>query len=62
MRCGLAQDASTEMSLAMRRRLYAAPSMCAASWFAARPRYRVLRKLPTVLNQPKTSSTRLLIS
>ena len=47
------------ISLAIRRRLYAAPSMCPASWFTARPRYRVLRKLPTVLSQPKTSSTRL---
>jgi len=46
-------------SLASRTKLYAAATMKPASLFLAKPTRRVLRKLPTVLLQPKISSTSL---
>ena len=41
--------------MASRTKLYAAPTMKPASLFFAKPTRRVLRKLPTVLPQPKIS-------
>ena len=54
----LVQAAAAMSSLAMRSRLYAAPTRYEVICVRSSPLKRVLRKFATVLVQPKLSSTR----
>src|SRR5690606_36308151 len=46
-------------SFAIRTRFHVATTYCPWAWVRSAPRYRVLRKHPVVLVQPKISSMRL---
>jgi len=53
------QTGGPSRSLAIRTKLQAATTYWLAAWVRSTPRYRLLRKQPVVLPQPKISSIRL---